>query len=300
MSSTDTPHAQSRRRPVLLTGTGLGLLGLGTAGVIALAAGSAAPAFAVTKNTNGTVAITLSDLSALPALNQKLTQEGIPVVAVPMEANCTTSMSFAIPRGHPVGRPTPASAAVLINPSHIPSGQVGVVGVMHTTTGRLRLLALLKAPAPGPSCLKPPAVGPAAAAGVESARGSAGPTTTIASRHTKMGTILVGPRGQTLYLFNSDQSGASNCYGRCARGWPPLRAVGRLVAKPGSGVKQRWLSSTRRRNGTLQVTYEHHPLYVNAGHTRPGSLKGDHANEFGGRWYVVPIGGPKSVCVGRC
>jgi hypothetical protein len=29
------------------------------------------------------------------------------------------------------------------------------------------------------------------------------------------------------------------------------------------------------------------PLYVNAGHTQPGSLVGDSAHEFGGRWYAV-------------
>jgi predicted lipoprotein with Yx(FWY)xxD motif len=132
------------------------------------------------------------------------------------------------------------------------------------------------------------------------ARGHSATTTTIASRQTKDGVILVGPRGQTLYLFNRDQNGASRCYGRCARNWPPLRATGRLVAKGGSGVKQRWLSTTRRRDGKLQVTYEGHPLYVNAGHTKPGSLKGDHAHEFGGRWYVVPTKGVKSICVSGC
>jgi predicted lipoprotein with Yx(FWY)xxD motif len=119
------------------------------------------------------------------------------------------------------------------------------------------------------------------------------PTTTIGSRHTKAGVILVGPRGQTLYLFSHGPNGPSSCYGRCARNWPPLRAFGRPVAMPGSGVKQRWLSTTRRRDGILQVTYDGHPLYVNGGDTKPGSLKGDHTQEFGGRWYVVPISGVK-------
>ena len=116
-------------------------------------------------------------------------------------------------------------------------------------------------------------------------------TTTIGSRHTKVGVILVGPRGQTLYLFSPGPNGPSGCYGRCARNWPPLRAVGRPVALPGSGVKQGWLSTTRRRDGIVQVTYDGHPLYLNGGDTKPGSLKGDHTREFGGRWYVVPIGG---------
>jgi hypothetical protein len=142
------------RRPALLTGAGLGLAGLTTAGVLALAAGGAAPAFAITKNTDGTVAITLSDLSVLPTLNQKLTQEGIPVVAVPMDATCTTG-SFAILPGVPLGT-QPTSAAVLIDPRDIPSGDVGVVGVMHTDSGRWGLVTV-EAPTPGPSCLNPAA-----------------------------------------------------------------------------------------------------------------------------------------------
>ena len=119
-------------------------------------------------------------------------------------------------------------------------------------------------------------------------------TTTIGSRHTKVGVILVGPRGQTLYVLSHGPNGPGGCYGRCARNWPPLRAFGRPVAMPGSGVRQGWLSTTRRRDGILQVTYEGHPLYLNGGDTKPGSLRGDHTQEFGGRWYVVPIRGVKA------
>ena len=145
------PSGSRVRRRAMLTGTSLGLAGLATAGVFALSAGSAAPAFAVTKDSNGTVAITLSDLSALPALNQKLTQEGIPVVAVPMSATCTTTGPFAILPGVPLGT-QPTSAAVLIDPSDIPSGDVGVVGVIQADSGRWGLVTV-EASAPGPSCL---------------------------------------------------------------------------------------------------------------------------------------------------
>jgi predicted lipoprotein with Yx(FWY)xxD motif len=84
------------------------------------------------------------------------------------------------------------------------------------------------------------------------------------------------------------------------RAWPPLRASGRPVATRGSGVKQQWLGTTRRRDGVVQVTYDGHPLYVDAGHTQPGSPRDDKAHEFGGRWYFVPISGPAHNCVGRC
>jgi predicted lipoprotein with Yx(FWY)xxD motif len=118
------------------------------------------------------------------------------------------------------------------------------------------------------------------------------PTMTIGTRHTtKAGVILVGPRGQTLYSFNRDRGDHSSCYGRCARNWPPLRATCRPIAMPSSGVKQKWLSTTRRRDGTLRVTYQGHPLYVNGGDTKPGSLEGDNAHEFGGIWYAIPVRG---------
>jgi hypothetical protein len=150
-TSSAGPGGSRVRRPAVLTGAGLGLAGLATAGVLVLSAGSAAPAFAVTKDAGGTVAITLSDLSALPALNQKLTQEGIRVVAVPMSATCTTTGSFAILPGVPLGT-EPTSAAVLIDPRDIPTGDVGVVGVIQTDSGRWGLVTV-EAPAPGPSCL---------------------------------------------------------------------------------------------------------------------------------------------------
>lgn len=137
------------------------------------------------------------------------------------------------------------------------------------------------------------AIGGAAASALR--RPFGGATTTIAShRTTKAGVILVSSRGQVLFLFTHDRDGKSSCYGRCRREWRPLRAFGRVVAKRGSRVKQRWLSTTRRRGGTLQATYDHFPLYVNVGN-KPGSLKGDSTTEFGGRWYAMPAIGVKST-----
>ncbi len=160
---------------------------------------------------------------------------------------------------------------------------------------RIVLAVLVLAPAGFAGITAAARAGPAR----RSSRSAVTPTR-IGSRGTKAGWIVAGPRGQTLFLFNHDMNGTSGCYGRCARNWRPLLAFGRVVAQPGSGVKQRWLSTTRRRHGGLQVTYERHPLYINVGYTRPGSLNGDGANEFGGRWYAIPIDGVKRTCVGHC
>jgi hypothetical protein len=148
-----TPRAPRLRRPALLTGSALGIAGLATAGVLALT--SASPAFAVTKNPNGTVAITLSDLSDLPALNQKLAQDGVPVTAVPISASCSATGAIDNPSGES-GPSTQAGQeatnVVTIDPRQIPSGDIGVLGASQTASGQVTLLFGDTTP-PAPSCL---------------------------------------------------------------------------------------------------------------------------------------------------
>ncbi len=148
-----TPRASRLRRPALLTGSALGIAGLATAGVLALT--SASPAFAVTKNPDGTVAITLSDLSDLPALNQKLAQDGVPVTAVPISTTCSATGAITNPSGE--GMPSTQARRetpdlVTIDPSQIPSGDIGVLGASRTESGQVTLLFGETTP-PAPSCL---------------------------------------------------------------------------------------------------------------------------------------------------
>jgi predicted lipoprotein with Yx(FWY)xxD motif len=116
------------------------------------------------------------------------------------------------------------------------------------------------------------------------------PVTVVSTGHVQRGTVLVDSRGRTLYLFTKDH-GSSTCYGPCAVVWPPLLAKGTLVAKQGSAVKQNLLGKVRRRNGTFQVTYNHHPLYLYSGDKRRGDMRGQGLKKFGGKWYVVGKGG---------
>src|SRR3954447_17031354 len=52
---------------------------------------------------------------------------------------------------------------------------------------------------------------------------------------TGLGQVLVGPDGNTVYLFEKDTSGdPSTCSGECASDWPPLTTKGKPTA--GSGV----------------------------------------------------------------
>lgn len=146
------PASRMLHRPALLTGSALGIACLAGAGVLALS--SASPAFAVTKNSDGTVAVTLSDLADLPALNRELAQDGIPVTAVPISASCSATGAITNPSGDsgPGNQENQQSDVVTLDPSQIPSGDVGVLGVSQTSSGQVTLL-YGDTTAPAPSCL---------------------------------------------------------------------------------------------------------------------------------------------------
>jgi predicted lipoprotein with Yx(FWY)xxD motif len=108
---------------------------------------------------------------------------------------------------------------------------------------------------------------------------------------SSLGRIVVDSRGRTLYLFEKDKGRRSTCYGACAAYWPPVLAHGK--PKAGSGLKQSLVGTTRRRNGTVQVTYAGHPLYRYAGDTRPGQTTGAGLQDFGGGWDPLSPAGKK-------
>jgi predicted lipoprotein with Yx(FWY)xxD motif len=94
-----------------------------------------------------------------------------------------------------------------------------------------------------------------------------------------------------LYLFARDRRGRSSCSGACARAWPPFLTKG--APRGLSGVNAKLLGTTRRSNGTLQVTYAKHPLYYFKEDTKPGQIKCQNVSNFGGLWLVVaPSGKP--------
>ena len=116
-------------------------------------------------------------------------------------------------------------------------------------------------------------------------------TTTVALRNSPWGQILVDGSGRTVYLFAADIASASNCYGDCASVWPPLMAKGTLDG--GAGINQSLLSTTTRREGTLEVTYNGHPLYYFVSDKQAGDTTGQAISSFGAVWYVVSAAGSK-------
>jgi len=127
--------------------------------------------------------------------------------------------------------------------------------------------------------------------GVASAGTSKRGAAKVSVASTKLGRVLVDGRGHTLYLFAKDVRGKATCTGACAAFWPPLIAKGKPLA--GAGVKSTLLGTSRRADGRLQVTYNHHPLYAFAKDVRKGDTNGEELNTFGGEWYAVSSAGAK-------
>ena len=114
--------------------------------------------------------------------------------------------------------------------------------------------------------------------------------TRIKAVDSQFGTILGDGRGQAVYVFDKERSSRSECYGDCARAWPPVLAKGRPVA--GKGARKRLLGTTRRRTGRRQITYDGRPLYYYVDDA-PGRVLCHNVREFGGLWLVVrPNGSP--------
>jgi predicted lipoprotein with Yx(FWY)xxD motif len=120
------------------------------------------------------------------------------------------------------------------------------------------------------------------------ARSATQTNATISLRKTKLGPVLVSSKGHTLYLFAKDRNGRSACSGSCATVWPPLLS---RTPTAGAGVKSSLLGTTKRSNGSLQVTYNRHPLYTYALDKQAGQTNGEGSSAFGAKWYAVSAGG---------
>jgi predicted lipoprotein with Yx(FWY)xxD motif len=106
---------------------------------------------------------------------------------------------------------------------------------------------------------------------------------------TNLGRVLVDAHGKTLYLWAHDTGSRSTCYGDCAKYWPPLISRGKPKAL--AGAKATLLGTSRRTDGSRQVTYAGHPLYYFVQDTKAGQTKGEGLTGFGGRWDPVSATG---------
>ena len=133
------------------------------------------------------------------------------------------------------------------------------------------------------------AYGKSTAAAASAPASAGGPAVKLAS--TGLGKVLVDANGRTLYLFEADKGAKSACDGACAAAWPPLVTKGKPPAGPGLTASA--LGTTKRADGTSELTYNGHPLYTYAGDTAAGQTSGQGLDDYGAEWYVLSAHGDK-------
>jgi predicted lipoprotein with Yx(FWY)xxD motif len=113
----------------------------------------------------------------------------------------------------------------------------------------------------------------------------------ISTKHDKkLGTILaVGPKHLTVYLFEGDSGQSSSCTGACASVWPPVSGKPHAMA----GAMGADLGTIKRSDGTTQVTYKGHPLYLYVKDKDDGDAYGEGLKQFGAEWYALSSSGKK-------
>jgi predicted lipoprotein with Yx(FWY)xxD motif len=94
---------------------------------------------------------------------------------------------------------------------------------------------------------------------------------------TSKGKALVNGKNMTLYIFDRDASGKSNCNGTCATNWPPLAVAANATAFGDWTV-------VARDDGSKQWAYKSKPLYNWSKDTKPGDVTGDGVNNV---WHIA-------------
>jgi predicted lipoprotein with Yx(FWY)xxD motif len=94
---------------------------------------------------------------------------------------------------------------------------------------------------------------------------------------TSAGNVLASPEGMTLYTFDKDMAGKSNCTGDCAKFWPPMAAM--ADAKPVGD-----LTIITRDDGTKQWADDGKPLYTFVKDKKPGDITGEN---FKNIWHII-------------
>jgi predicted lipoprotein with Yx(FWY)xxD motif len=167
----------------------------------------------------------------------------------------------------------------------------GGSGSARRISGRARLRMLLALPAAAAAVAALAACSSAAASspsspGTSSAPAAAANTANTVKTTTISGvTVLTNSKGFTVYSFGPDTSTKSNCNGTCAQNWPPVSGP-----VTGAGVTGTFGTITRS-DGSVQATFDGHPLYTFVGDTAPGQDKGNGLNAAGGLWHnLTPSG----------
>ncbi len=94
-------------------------------------------------------------------------------------------------------------------------------------------------------------------------------------------TVLQDSFGRSLYTFDVDSEGKSNCNSRCAEVWPPY-----TLTKEEANELKAPFGQTSRNTATVQLTYQGKPVYTYFEDRTTGDFLG---NGIGGVWHSIVI-----------
>lgn len=162
---------------------------------------------------------------------------------------------------------------------------------VNSRAARIRLLRALPvaAAAAGVAAFSAAAAAPAPLSAVNSvhtvAAVNASATTQLKTAKIGGVTVLTNAKGFTLYWFAPDTSTVSKCNGVCAQVWPPVKGPATAAGVKGT------FGTIKRSDGSVQATFNGHPLYAFTGDTTPGKAKGNGLNVNGGVWHEAATSG---------
>lgn len=118
------------------------------------------------------------------------------------------------------------------------------------------------------------------------------PQLTVSSAGAEAPYIVDGA-GRALYLLEGDDN-AGKCTDACLQTWPPVLVAGTDVrADVAPRLQADMVGTLQRPDGTVQLTYNGHPLYRYAVDDGAGSIAGQDLTDQWGEWYLVtPEGTP--------
>jgi predicted lipoprotein with Yx(FWY)xxD motif len=114
---------------------------------------------------------------------------------------------------------------------------------------------------------------------------------TIFSYKTSYGTAVGSIDGVVAYADKNETTSKIECKGSCTTTWHPWLSDGAAL-HAGPGVQASLLGTTKLSNGTSQITYGGHPLYLYA---HPLHALQANAQGAGGVWYIVGANGKQII-----
>ena len=99
---------------------------------------------------------------------------------------------------------------------------------------------------------------------------------------TDLGEVLVDAEGFTLYVFETDEPGTSNCNEGCIEQWPAAEVEEGFAV--GEGLDESIFGTISRDDGTVQLAVNDFPLYRYSSDSAPGDTQGQGV---GGVWWAV-------------